>query len=77
MKVTKEMREFVVILRNNGYEYIRCKGSHFIYSNGTNTIAVNTDLNCMTWSMSRKPEPGISEAISTSRAESQSMTART
>ena len=35
------------ILRSNGYEYIRCKGSHFIYSNGTNTIAVNKDLNCM------------------------------
>ena len=35
------------ILRANGYEYIRCKGSHFIYSDGTNTIAVNKDLNCM------------------------------
>ncbi|MGN0340563.1 MAG: type II toxin-antitoxin system HicA family toxin [Lachnospira sp.] len=35
------------ILRANGYEYIRCKGSHFMYSNGTNTIAVNKDLNCM------------------------------
>ena len=35
------------ILRSNGYEHIRCKGSHFIYSDGTNTIAVNKDLNCM------------------------------
>lgn len=40
----KEMKK---ILRANGYEYIRCKGSHFMYSNGTNTIAVNKDLNCM------------------------------
>ena len=40
----KEMKK---ILRANGYDYIRCKGSHFIYSNGKNTIAVNKDLNCM------------------------------
>lgn len=40
----KEMKK---ILRANGYDYIRCKSSHFIYSNGKNTIAVNKDLNCM------------------------------
>ena len=31
----------------NGYEYKRCKGSHFMYSNGTNTVAVNNHLNKM------------------------------
>lgn len=40
----KEMKK---ILRANGYVFIRCKGSHFMYSNGKNTIAVNKDLNCM------------------------------
>ena len=40
----KEMKK---ILRANGYDFIRCKGSHFMYSNGKNTIAVNKDLNCM------------------------------
>lgn len=35
------------ILFNNGYEYQRCKGSHFMYSNGVYTIAVNKDLNAM------------------------------
>lgn len=42
-----DAREMKKILRNNGYEYLRCKGSHFIYSNGTYTIAVNKDLNAM------------------------------
>lgn len=35
------------ILLNNGYKFIRSKGSHFIYSDGMNTISVNKDLNCM------------------------------
>ena len=35
------------ILENNGYEYQRCKGSHFMYSNGIYTVAVNKDLNAM------------------------------
>ena len=49
MKVTKEMREFVVILRNNGYEYIRTRGSHHIFENHVShrTISVNKDLNKM------------------------------
>ena len=33
------------ILVANGYK--RCKGSHFMYSNGTNTVAVNNHLNRM------------------------------
>ncbi len=41
---TKDMKK---ILHSNGYEYQRCRGSHFIYSNGINTIAVNKDLNVM------------------------------
>lgn len=40
----KEMKK---ILINNGYRYQRSKGSHFIYSNGINTVSVNKDLNCM------------------------------
>lgn len=35
------------ILKANGYEYVRAKGSHFMYSNGQYTIAINKDLNCM------------------------------
>ncbi|KIR01235.1 hypothetical protein P261_00049 [Lachnospiraceae bacterium TWA4] len=35
------------ILKNNGYSVIRCSGDHFIYSNGTNKISVNMNINCM------------------------------
>lgn len=48
-KKSKEMRDFDVILRKNGYTPIRCKGSHFMYIN-RNThriIPVNKDLNLM------------------------------
>ena len=44
---TKQMREFEPILKANGYHEIRSRGSHFIYSNGTNQITVNKDLNKM------------------------------
>ena len=40
----KDMKK---ILANNGYKYERCKGSHFIYSDGIHTISINKDLNCM------------------------------
>ena len=40
-----DAREMKKILRNNGYEYQRCKGSHFMYSNGVYTVAVNKDFN--------------------------------
>ncbi len=43
----KDVREMQKILKNNGYKYIRCRGSHFIYSDGNNTIVVNKDLNRM------------------------------
>ena len=42
-----DAREMKKILRDNGYEYLRCKGSHFMYSNGRYTVAVNKDLNAM------------------------------
>lgn len=35
------------MLYANGYSYKRCRGSHFIYSDGVNTIAVNKNLNAM------------------------------
>ena len=40
-----DARKMKKILKNN--EYQRCRGSHFMYSNGKYTIAVNKDLNCM------------------------------
>lgn len=48
-RLTKEMREFVPILRKNGYTKARSKGSHFTYINRTihRTITVNKDLNRM------------------------------
>ena len=42
-----DARKMKKILKNNGYEYQRCRGSHFMYSNVKYTIAVNKDLNCM------------------------------
>ena len=46
---TKEMREFIPILRRNGYTYARSKGSHFTYINREShkTITVNKKLNRM------------------------------
>lgn len=43
----KRLREFEPILKANDYREIRSNGSHFIYSNGTNKITVNKDLNKM------------------------------
>lgn len=42
-----DARKMQKILRNNGYKYQRCKGSHFMYSNGVYTVAVNKGLNAM------------------------------
>lgn len=33
-------REFIKLLKANGYEYVRSKGDHAIYSNGSNHIAI-------------------------------------
>lgn len=48
-RLTKEMREFVPILRKNGYTKARTNGSHFVYINRTTHkhISVNKDLNRM------------------------------
>lgn len=44
---TYSKREFEQILNNNGYEYIRCRGSHFIYKKGNRTISLPKNLNKM------------------------------
>lgn len=48
-RLTKELREFEKILNKNGYEYVRAKGSHYIYTNQLThkTIPVNIFLNRM------------------------------
>lgn len=47
--MSKEMRDFDLILRRNGYSLIRSKGSHFVYLNETlnKHISINKDLNRM------------------------------
>ena len=42
-----DARQMKKILYKNRYKYMRCRGSHVIYSDGVNTIAVNKDLNEM------------------------------
>lgn len=46
-RLSKEMREFIPILRKNGYTKARTNGSHFIYINRKTHkhISVNKDLN--------------------------------
>ncbi len=47
MKVYNK-RTFQKLLESNGYHYVRCNGSHFIYKNEQgNTISMNKDLNRM------------------------------
>lgn len=48
-RLTKEMREFVPILRKNGYTKARSKGSHAVYVNRVTHkhISVNKNLNRM------------------------------
>ena len=48
-RLTKEMREFVSILRKNGYTHARTNGSHFVYINRVTHrhISVNKKLNRM------------------------------
>lgn len=40
-------REFEQLLSENGYEFARCKGSHFIYKKGGETVSVPKNLNSM------------------------------
>ena len=48
-RLTKEMREFVPILRKNGYRLARSNGSHFVYINRMTHrhISINKNLNRM------------------------------
>jgi predicted RNA binding protein YcfA (HicA-like mRNA interferase family) len=49
MKVSKDMRSFVVLLHRNNYELSRVKGSHYIYENiyTHRSLCVNRNLNDM------------------------------
>ena len=41
-------REFIRLLKDNGYSHKRTKGDHYIYKNGKKTIIFNfRGLNCM------------------------------
>lgn len=40
-------REFEQLLSDNGYEFARCRGSHFVYKKGNVTIVVPKNLNSM------------------------------
>ncbi len=40
-------REFEQLLNDNGYEFARCKGSHFVYKKESETIVVPKNLNSM------------------------------
>ena len=40
-------REFIKILKRNGYTHTRNKGDHLIYKNGNRSVTINRDLNRM------------------------------
>lgn len=42
-----DFRRMQRILKDNRYELVRIRGSHFMYSNGHRTVSVNKDLNMM------------------------------
>ena len=44
---TFNRREFEQLLNENGYEFARCKGSHFVYKKESVTISVPKNLNKM------------------------------
>lgn len=44
---TYSTKEIQKILRKNGYEFVRQNGDHLIYSNGTNKITINININKM------------------------------
>lgn len=47
IKQSKEMREIIPILIQNGYSYVRAKGSHFVYVNKQTGrhVTINKNLN--------------------------------
>ena len=40
-------REFEQLLTDNGFEFARCKGSHFVYKKENETVVVPKNLNSM------------------------------
>ena len=44
---TYSKREFEQLLNDNGYEFARCRGSHFVYKKGSVTIVIPKNLNSM------------------------------
>ena len=44
---TYNRREFEQLLNENGYEFARCRGSHFIYKKANMTVSVPKNLNKM------------------------------
>lgn len=40
-------REFERLLRRNGYRLDRVNGSHYIYTNGSNSISIKPKINKM------------------------------
>lgn len=46
-KISKQMREVVSALESSGYALRRHRGSHYIYSNGEDTVVINKNLNKM------------------------------
>lgn len=44
---TYSRREFTQLLNENGYEFARCRGSHFVYKKDNVTISVPKNLNKM------------------------------
>ena len=44
---TYNRREFEHLLNKNGYELVRCRGSHFVYKKESTTISVPKNLNKM------------------------------
>lgn len=41
MKKIYTSREFIQLLKQNGFTHKRTKGDHYIFKNGTKTISVN------------------------------------
>ena len=47
MKKVYDAKAFKKLLEANGYSCARKSGSHFIYTNGRQTVSINKDLNRM------------------------------
>ena len=44
---TYTRREFEQLLNENGFELVRCRGSHFVYKRNGETISIPKNLNKM------------------------------